>query len=75
MARNRYPGTCYCCGEYVPTGFGHFERYRGHWRIKCVKCASGRHVKSTDREVKRAIRLREESKEIKPNEQYDLGNR
>ena len=36
MARNRYPGTCYCCGEYVPTGFGHFERYRGHWRIKCV---------------------------------------
>ena len=36
MARNRYPGTCYCCGEYVPTGFGHFERYQGHWRIKCV---------------------------------------
>jgi len=48
---------------------------QGHWRIKCVKCASGRHVKSTDREVKRAIRLREESKEMKPNEQYDLGNR
>ena len=61
MARNRYPGTCYCCGEYVPTGFGHFERYRGHWRIKCVKCASGRLVKSTDREVKRAVKLREES--------------
>lgn len=61
MARNRYPGTCYCCGEYVPTGYGHFERYRGGWRIKCVKCASGRPVKSTDREVKRAVRLREES--------------
>lgn len=65
MARNRYPGTCYCCGEYVPTGFGHFERYRGHWRIKCVKCASGRPVKSTDMEVKRAIRLREKAEEMK----------
>lgn len=41
MARNRYPGTCYCCGEYVPTGFGHFERYRGHWRIKCVNIKDG----------------------------------
>ena len=48
MARNRYPGTCYCCGEKVPTGYGHFERYKGGWRIKCVKCASGRVVRDSD---------------------------
>lgn len=60
MARNRYPGTCYCCGEKVPTGYGHFERYKGGWRIKCVKCVSGRVVRDSDKEVKRAIRLREE---------------
>ena len=57
MARNRYPGYCYCCGAYVPTGYGHFERHKGGWRVKCVKCASGRTVKDTDKEVKRAIIL------------------
>ena len=50
MARNRYPGYCYCCGAYVPTGYGHFERHKGGWRVKCVKCASGRTVKDTDKE-------------------------
>lgn len=62
MARNRYPGYCYCCGEYVPTGFGHFERHKGYWKVKCVKCASGRIVKPTDREVKRAEALRDGGK-------------
>ncbi len=52
MARNKYAGTCYCCKANVPPGFGHFERYKGSWRIKCVKCASGRMVKETDREVR-----------------------
>ncbi len=61
MARNRYAGYCYCCGSFTPTGFGHFERYNGHWRIKCVKCASGRKVKPTDKEVLRAERLRDEA--------------
>lgn len=65
MARNRYLGYCYCCGAYVPTGYGHFERRYGNpgskWRIKCVKCASGRTVKPTDREVIRAQKLRDES--------------
>ena len=59
MARNRYPGYCYCCGKYVPPGYGHFERRWGQsgnkWRIKCVKFASGRTVKDTDKEV---IRIR-----------------
>lgn len=57
MARNRYPGYCYCCGKYVPARYGHFELCKGNsatkWRIKCVKCASGRTVKDTDPEVQR----------------------
>lgn len=68
MARNRYPGYCYCCGAYVPTGYGHFERHKGvGWRVKCVKCASGRTVKDTDKEVKRAIMLRDKQKEVRKN--------
>jgi hypothetical protein len=63
VARNKYPGNCYCCGEYVPVGFGHFERRYGDnivkWQIKCVKCASGRIVKDTDKEV---IRVRGNNK-------------
>ena len=57
MARNRYPGYCY----------GHFERHKGGWRVKCVKCASGRTVKDTDKEVKRAIMLRDKQKEVRKN--------
>lgn len=30
------------CGRWTPPGFGHFERYRGGWRVHCVECASGR---------------------------------
>ena len=47
MARNKYPGRCYCCGEWIEPGYGHFEKVRNpvpgepKWRIKCVKCASG----------------------------------
>lgn len=67
MARNRYPEYCYCCGAYVPTGYGHFERHKGGWRVKCVKCASGRTVKDTDKEVKRAIMLRDKQKEVRKN--------
>ncbi len=59
MARNRYPGYCYRCGKYTPAGYGHFERHfdenhKVFWKIKCVKCASGRAVQETDREVTRA---------------------
>lgn len=31
MARNKYPGRCYCCGEWIEPGYGHFERVRGGW--------------------------------------------
>lgn len=58
MARNKYPGVCYCCGEWVPVGYGHFERRYGQpgnkWRIKCIKCASGRTVTENDPCVQRA---------------------
>lgn len=63
MARNRYPGYCYCCGAYTPVGYGHFEKIHGNrgfgprWRIKCVKCASGRIVTDDDPCVIRARAL------------------
>lgn len=50
MARNKYAGRCYCCGQWIEPGFGHFERHNGGWRIKCVKCASGRVVKGWTQE-------------------------
>lgn len=55
MARNLYAGYCYKCNAYVPPGYGHFERHYGNypkWRIKCVKCASGRIVTDDDPCVK-----------------------
>ena len=56
MARNLYAGYCYCCNAYVPPGYGHFERRWGQsgpkWKIKCVKCASGRTVTDEDPCVK-----------------------
>ena len=52
MARNKYAGYCYCCGAFVPPGYGHFERHGGRWRIKCVKCASGRVLTEEDPGVK-----------------------
>lgn len=57
MARNRYAGYCYCCGKYVPVGYGRFERHNGGWRIKCVKCVSGRTVTDKDPCVIRAREL------------------
>ena len=42
--RTRYPGRCYECGRWVEVGFGHFERHAGGWRVKCVRCASGREL-------------------------------
>lgn len=71
MARNMYPGYCYCCGAYVPAGYGHFERRWGkqgnRWQIKCVKCASGRVVTDKDPCVQRAIEKRKE-REIQKEE-------
>ena len=41
--RNRYPGTCYRCGQPVAKGAGHFEKVRGsrpaRWLTKHAECA------------------------------------
>lgn len=37
--RNKYPGYCYRCGEYVEKGKGHFERKKGYWKIQHADCA------------------------------------
>lgn len=63
--RNRYKGICYKCGCEVPTGYGFFERYGRYpngkikWRVQCVACCDGRVVKPTDKEVRRALKMRE----------------
>lgn len=71
MARNVYPGQCYCCGAWVEPGYGHFEKIRGaapgtpKWRIKCVKCASGRVLTDKDPGVKWAQQQAQIKKEDK----------
>lgn len=66
MARNKFPGYCYCCGAYVKPGYGHFERVYNakpgepKWRIKCVKCASGRVLTDDDPGVKWAQKAAKE---------------
>ena len=45
--RNRFPGTCYRCGERVEAGEGHFERITSKvrtagnhkWRTQHADCA------------------------------------
>lgn len=37
--RNKYVGTCYYCGEHCEAGDGHFERFRGGWRVQHASCA------------------------------------
>ena len=51
MARNKYPGTCYCCRAWVPPGYGHFERHAGHGRVLTDKDPG---VKWAQRAVKEA---------------------
>ncbi len=36
--RNKYPGSCLCCGEYVAPGEGYFQRVEGRWKVRCVNC-------------------------------------
>lgn len=78
MARNKYPGYCYSCGEWVESGYGHFEKVRGaypgapKWRIKCVKCASGRILTDDDRCVQRAKKAFEEEQMKKKGLKYGM---
>lgn len=36
--RNKHPGLCYRCGEWVKEGAGHFERYGDTWRVQHAMC-------------------------------------
>lgn len=71
MARNKYPGRCYCCGEWVEPGYGHFERFHNHWRIKCVRCASGRELTDDDPGVIWAKKAREKEARQKKGRAHD----
>ena len=37
--RNKFPGTCYRCGERVEANEGHFERFGHGWRTQHADCA------------------------------------
>lgn len=37
--RNRFPGTCYRCGQLVRKGEGHFERQHDRWQTQHAECA------------------------------------
>ena len=70
MARNKYPGRCYCCGKWIEPGYGHFEKVRGaspgqpKWRIKCVQCASGRVLTDKDPGVIWAKKAAKEARRV-----------
>lgn len=54
------------CADIMQACHSYTEKSRSG-RVKCVKCASGRTVKDTDKEVKRAIMLRDKQKEVRKN--------
>lgn len=37
--RNRFPGTCYRCGDPVQKGEGHFEKSKDGWKTQHASCA------------------------------------
>jgi len=38
--RNRFAGPCADCGERVEVGQGHFERRRGRFVVRHVRCVA-----------------------------------
>lgn len=56
--RNKFGGTCYRCQEYVTPGDGHFELFRGQFRVQHASCAiKFRGTPDPDREADRRKRL------------------
>lgn len=37
--RNKFPGECYRCAQWVTAGEGHFERLGSSWRVQHATCA------------------------------------
>lgn len=63
MARNAYPGPCYRCGATVQSGDGHFERFRGGWRVQHADCAiKHRGTPDPAREADTVLRWRVQAK-------------
>lgn len=59
MARNKFPGTCYRCGEAVQPGDGHFELFRGRFRVQHASCAiKFRGTPDPQRQRDRIVRLK-----------------
>lgn len=48
--RNKFPGICYRCNLYVAAGEGHFERFRGSWRVQHAQCAIANREKGREQE-------------------------
>lgn len=58
--RNRHPGTCYRCGRRVEAGEGHFERFKGGWRVQHANCAI--EYRGTDHDYRRK-RIKQERRQ------------
>lgn len=57
MTRNTFGGVCYRCSKWVAPGEGHFERFRGHWRVQHATCAiEFRNTPDPDREADQLAR-------------------
>lgn len=57
--RNKFGGNCYRCGTLVEPGAGHFERFRGSFRVQHASCAiEFRGTPDPERDADRLRRLR-----------------
>lgn len=53
--RNKFPGYCYYCKEFVDKGQGHFEIHRGAWKVIHAQCVfKQRYEKGLTRDGKRS---------------------
>lgn len=68
--RNRFAGPCYRCTETVPAGAGHFERFRGGWRVQHAACAvEHRGTPDPEREADRLHKLEYWARQTGPKAQ------
>lgn len=57
--RNKFGGNCYRCNTWVAPGDGHFERFRGAFRVQHASCAiEFRGTPDAERDADRLLRLR-----------------
>lgn len=57
--RNKFGGVCYRCKNWVAPGEGHFEMFRGSFRVQHAACAIDfRGTPDPERDAARLRRLR-----------------